>query len=114
MDPGVHEARADVFWDRGELAGVAARQLALRDLDVADGDRVRAVLADNGLGDLFPDLADDDEVRLAGDGKIPDWRAWQAKVRDGSASWDGLLTAAGLAAFAAAQAELDDRVRRLL
>ncbi|MGE3171832.1 MAG: transaldolase family protein [Planctomycetota bacterium] len=107
-------ADAGVFCDDGELAAVVAHQLALRDDDGMDEPRLRAVLRDHGLGDLFPELTAADRVRLADDGKLPDWDHWRGRVADRSVSWDGLLNAAGLGAFSAAQRDLDGRIRRLL
>ena len=92
----------------------AATELLLQHPDTLSGERIRAILADLGLGDLFPRLSSTDAQTLAAGGKLPDTANWERRVADGHASWDGLLTEAGLAAFAADQAELDERVRRQL
>lgn len=109
----LRDERVETFWDPGDVAGVAARQITVRELET-DAERVQAVLIDSGLGDLFPHWSEEDRARIAADGKIPDWSHWRDRVRDGTASWDGLLTAAGLADFERAQRELDARIRKLL
>jgi hypothetical protein len=40
--------------------------------------------------------------------------SWNARVQQGTASWDGILTAAALASFTLDQAALDERIARLL
>ena len=59
-------------------------------------------------------VPDVETERVASDGKLPSWSAWRERVAERTASWDGLLTEAGLASFAADQAALDDRIRGLL
>ena len=104
----------DVFFRVGNSVESATEQLLVREPSTLDAERVRAVLVDNHAGDLFPELDAEDRQRLAAGGKIPDRATWQPRVDDGSASWDGLLNAAGIASFAADQAELDRRLRQAL
>lgn len=105
---------AAVFVEIGDAEAVAARQLDLRADGSMDGERVRALLQDHGVADLFPQLRPQDLARLDEDGKIPDWTYWRRHVVEGTVSWDGLLNVAGLLRFAADQARLDTHIARLL
>lgn len=102
------------FWEVGHEVVAATEQLLARDGDTLTPERILAILADGQLGELFGDLSTDDREQIAEHGKLPDRDAWTARVQRGEASWDGLLTEGGLAAFAASQRELDDHVRALL
>lgn len=103
-----------VFFELGSESRIAAEQLLVREPDAMDGARLRAVLADSGMGDLFPDLDEHARARLAAAGKIPHVDTWSDRVEKGAASWDGLLTEAALAGMARAQSHMDARVRRLM
>lgn len=106
--------RLGVFWtvDQGfeqamcKLAGVDARTLT--------PEKLVAFLREHGAGDLFPQFDAAESARVAKEGKIPVHASWRDRVRAGSASWDGILTAAALASFAQDQRALDDRIARLL
>ena len=59
-------------------------------------------------------LAEIEAARVAKEGKIPVHKSWSARVRAGTASWDGILTAAALASFTQDQQALDDRIAGLV
>jgi len=113
-EPPADADGGSVFFAIRTEARVACEQLKNRDLEAMDGPRVRAVLADNGLGDLFPELTQAERERLAADGEVPDAAAFEAGVAEGNASWDGLLTEAALAVATAEREKLDGRLRELL
>jgi transaldolase len=71
-------------------------------------------LAAHGAGDLFPAFTPDEAARVAKEGKIPVHASWRTRVKAGTASWDGILTAAALASFTIDQQALDDRIRRFV
>jgi transaldolase len=75
---------------------------------------VLKTLAANGAGDLFPQFSKDEDAKLTKEGKIPVLASWADRVKAGSASWDGLLSAAALASFTQDQQALDDRIRRFV
>jgi hypothetical protein len=103
--------KLEAFWsiDAGfEKAAAAAAKLDPQQATAAD---VLAVLKQHGQGDLFPQFNPDEAAKIRDEGKIPVFRSWQDRVRSGSASWDGILTAAALASFAQDQDALDDRIR---
>ncbi|MCA8976602.1 MAG: transaldolase [Planctomycetes bacterium] len=106
--------RLDVFWETTDTFGRAVTAVAALDPRTAGPADVTAALAANGAGDLFAELSNDEASRVASEGKIPVYASWVERVRQGSASWDGMLTAAALASFSQDQAALDDRIRRLL
>jgi len=64
--------------------------------------------------DMFPDLSDEDYNHLSTEGKIPKHSRWEAGIKEGKLAIDTLLNIAGLASFAADQAELDSRIRGII
>jgi len=104
-------ARAlDAFWAIPDGFDETVRALAdaKEPGDIVDG------LAEAGFGGLFPPLSDDEVEQVTRESKIPKASSWESRVASGTASWDGLLTAAALCSFAADQKALDDRIRGLL
>ena len=102
-------ARLGVLWD------IDTRTVELaRDLDETPPgnpeDLVNRV-HDSGLGDLFPKYSGDDLSSIAGGGKIPEHGVWRDRMASGELAVDALLSAAGLASFAADQRALDARIR---
>lgn len=77
------------------------------------GDLVARCTA-HGLGGLFPQFDASEQAAIAADGKIPKHARWAARIAAGTATVDGLLTAAALASFTADQAALDARISRLI
>jgi transaldolase len=67
-----------------------------------------------GVGDIFPRMSAGDLDRIAEDGKIPVHDRWKDRLEKGETAVDALLNLAGLASFAADQADLDDRIRGLI
>ncbi len=68
----------------------------------------------HGLGGLFPQFDATERAAIASDGKIPKHARWAKHITAGTATVDGLCTAAALASFTADQAALDARIARLL
>lgn len=102
------------FWEitpQFEKAAAAAGKLDPRSATAGD---VLSTLASHGAGDLFPQFSTDEGARVAKEGKIPVYASWRDRVRAGTASWDGVLTAAALASFTQDQQALDDRIRKQL
>ena len=102
------------FWDIGAKFEKAASAAAALDANSASAADVLATLANNGAGDLFPQYSTDEAAKISSDGKIPVHAAWQERVKAGTASWDGTLTAAALASFTKDQNALDARISGLL
>ncbi|MEC7726833.1 MAG: transaldolase family protein, partial [Planctomycetota bacterium] len=106
--------RLTCFWDIDSQFETAAAQPAGLDAESATADDVLSTLADSGAGDLFPQFSTDESERIAREGKIPIYQSWVERVRAGTCSWDGALTAAALASFTKDQDALDDRIRGLI
>tara|TARA_R110002072_G_scaffold177524_1_gene333432 strand:- start:7083 stop:8351 length:1269 start_codon:yes stop_codon:yes gene_type:complete len=102
------------FWDVSAKFERAVAAAAALDANSASAADVLATLANNGAGDLFPQYSTDEAAKISSDGKIPVHAAWQERVKAGSASWDGTLTAAALASFTKDQNALDARISGLL
>ena len=88
--------------------------LLKQDLDSMTGAQLRTFLTEQGVGDIFPTLTDDDRQKVTDDGKIPGYQPWVDQVKAGTASWDGMLSEAALASFTTDQSKLDDRIRQHL
>ena len=106
--------RLSVFWTVDEGFEAAMCRLAAADGDALTPAALLTLLRDNGQGDLFPSLSDEEQARVAKEGKIPVHASWRDRVRNGTCSWDGILTAAALASFALDQQALDDRIAGLI
>lgn len=65
-------------------------------------------------GDMFPELSQEDSTYLSSEGKIPKHSRWAERIKNEEVAIDTLLNLAGLASFAADQAELDSRVRGII
>ncbi len=100
------------FWDvENELVDLG-RALA-SDLP-ASGAELEERVRRAGFGDMFPELTDAEKDVIARDGKIPVFKHWESKLRDGILAPDTLLTLAGLASFTADQKALDDRISNII
>jgi transaldolase len=104
--------RLDCFWAITAAFEKAAAAVAKLDAKKATADDVVKTLKANGAGDLFPAFTADEAAKLTKEGKIPVHASWRDRVKAGTASWDGILTAAALASFTQDQQALDDRIRR--
>lgn len=104
----------DVLWRTDDTMAKAMAALRKESLDAMDSDGLRTFLRDHGVGDLFPELSDDDRARIHKDGKIPKYAAWADRVKKGELAWDALLTESAIASFATDQAALDERIREHL
>ncbi|HDR50580.1 MAG TPA: transaldolase [Mariniphaga anaerophila] len=67
-----------------------------------------------GFGDMFPYLSDTDLKHIAEEGKIPKHERWAKRIANGELAIDTLLNLAGLASFSADQAQLDERIERII
>ena len=75
---------------------------------------IENALHEAGVGGVFPRLSEEQRALLAAEGKVPKRDTWLVNRAKGTVGLDGLFTLAGLYAFAADQADLDDRIRRQL
>lgn len=102
------------FWETTAAFGKAVAAAASLNAQTATAADVLATLAAHGAGDLFPQFSAEEAQRIAKEGKIPVHASWYNRVRAGTASWDGILTAAALASFTQDQDALDQRIASLL
>lgn len=106
--------RLDVFWEVDDTFEKAMCKLAAVEIETLSPESLVGWLGEYGVGDLFPQLSADEQARVAKEGKIPVHASWKDRVQKGTASWDGILTAAALASFTQDQKALDERITRLL
>ena len=113
VDPDVKidadEDILSVLWDIG--ANESALAAALASNPPADAAALISLCDEHKLAGLFPAFTDEEAGHIASDGKIPQHARWRERIAAGTASVDGLCTAAALAAFTKDQAALDDRIR---
>ena len=106
-------AKLDVLWDIDAGTRKAVKALLCGDaIDTMDAAGVLREFANAGAEDLFPVLNTGEAATISKDGKIPIAKTWQDRVTAGTASWDGLLTASALAAFAKDQQAMDDVITK--
>ncbi len=79
-----------------------------------NGDELIRQARDAGYGDMFPALSQQDYQTIWDDGKIPKHEKWDERIRKGELAVDTLLNLAGLASFAADQAQLDERIKKVI
>lgn len=106
--------RLETFWQVNETFEKAMCKLAAADANAFTPASLVAFLREHGVGDLFPSLDASEQVKIAKEGKIPVYASWKDRVRAGTASWDGILTAAALASFTQDQQALDERIQSLI
>jgi len=79
-----------------------------------DGNELIDRVHQAGCGDMFPYLSDADLKHIADDGKIPKHERWAKRIANGELAIDTLLNLAGLASFSGDQAQLDERIGRII
>lgn len=102
----------DKLWEVSEKELLLVRDLA--DELPCCGDSLQKMVDRDGCGDMFPHLSQEDLKQIAADGKIPRHERWADRIRSGELAVDTLLNLAGLASFAADQAQLDERIARII
>ncbi|SRR6056297_142721 len=108
LDP--ETVRLEKLWDVEKHERNFVQKLILNPPETPE-DFLRAA-TEYEVRDLFPQWSGEELETIAEDGKIPQHQRWSEKIAAGEVAIDSLLTAAGLASFAAAQAEVDDRIRQ--
>jgi transaldolase len=66
------------------------------------------------LGRIGAYISDTDLKHISEDGKIPKHERWAKRIANGELAIDTLLNLAGLASFTADQAQLDERIERII
>jgi len=79
-----------------------------------DGNELIDRVHEAGCSDMFPYLTDDDYKNIFIDGKIPNHERWAERIASGDVAVDTLLNLAGLASFATDQAQLDERIGKII
>lgn len=101
-----------------KLWEVTPREVSLA-IDLAanlpeNGNELALRALEAGCGDMFPDLSQQERQSISEDGKIPRHEKWTQRISKGELAVDTLLNLAGLASFANDQAQLDNRIKRLI
>lgn len=79
-----------------------------------NGDELIDRAREAGCIDMFPELSSLDYHNLMMDGKIPKHDRWALRLYSGEVAIDTLLNLAGLASFTSDQAQLDERIEKII
>jgi len=79
-----------------------------------DGNELIDMVHLAGCGEMFLYLNRTELEQISVDGKIPKHRRWAARIASSELAIDTLLSLAGLASFANDQAQLDERIKRII
>lgn len=110
IDP--EAVRIETLWEVDEAVAAFARSL---DEDTPrSGEEVVFRAREMGLGDMFPEMSEQELATIAADGKIPKHERWADRIAAGELAVDTLLNLAGLASFTADQNALDERIAGLI
>jgi len=105
-------ARIEKFWEVDDKVLNLADRLAAK--VPSTGAELINITGNEGCGDMFPVLTREEKKIIEEDGKIPVFSRWAQKIKEGKIAPDTLLNLAGLAAFAADQAKLDQRILSII
>jgi transaldolase len=110
IDP--ETVRIETLWEVDEAVSAFARSL---DEDTPrSGEEVVFRAREMGLGEVFPEMSEQELATIAADGKIPKHERWADRIAAGELAVDTLLNLAGLASFTADQNALDKRIAGLI
>jgi transaldolase len=105
LDP-LWEVPESVYWVTDALAGA--------NVEGWDGERLTAFVREHGLPDFFRAWTAAELQQIQADGKVPKWERWKDALLAGEVALDDLMSVSALYSFVTDQAELDNRIRRLL
>jgi transaldolase len=108
VDP--ESVRIEKLWEVSKVERYFVQKAILSPPDSAV--KLKQMATDHDVGDLFPEIGEDEWQALSDEGKVPRHDRWQDRITAGDLAIDSLMTMAGLAAFSASQAELDQRIRQ--
>lgn len=105
-------ANLESFWTVDDKVLSLADKLAVKVPET--GEELVEMANKEGCGDMFPVLTREEKSVLASDGKIPVYKRWEHKIKEGLVAPDTLMNLAGLASFTSDQKELDDRIVNII
>ncbi|MCX6222605.1 MAG: transaldolase [Bacteroidia bacterium] len=105
-------AHIEKFWEVDDKVLQLADRLSSK--VPATGSELIHIAQEEGCGDMFPSLTNEEKGFITSDGKIPLHSRWEKKISEGKIAPDTLLTLAGLASFTADQEMLDQRIRSII
>lgn len=104
----------DLLWEVDAAVYELTEALADEDSSEWTGADFQRFVRSQGPGNLFYPFTQADLAEIRRHGKIPDWSRWEPQLRSGELALDNLMSVSALMSFVTDQAELDDRIRRLL
>ncbi|MDP4223193.1 MAG: transaldolase family protein [Bacteroidota bacterium] len=110
--PSAKDAKIEKFWEVNDSVLSLADRLAGK--VPQSGTELVRIAQDEGCSDMFPVLSREEKKTLMEDGKVPVYSKWAQKIKEGKIAPDTLLNLAGLASFAADQAQLDQRILSII
>lgn len=115
----VHSSQPDVLaalWEVDDAihrAAAALEQAASGNATPLSESRVAEIVREH-VPDFFRKWTPTELEQIQADGKIPKWERWKDELLSGKVALDDLLTVSALHSFVKDQAELDQRIHRLL
>lgn len=103
-------AGLDSLWHVSDDLVACVDILESESLDAYASDDLVTFFHDHGCGDVFPQWTPEQIATSAAEGKIPKLAHWRDALADGTVALDSLMNLAGLNAFVADQAAMDERV----
>jgi transaldolase len=104
----------ETLWQVSDAFEATCREIGSGDPASLSPEGILRALEGAGHGSVLPVLDAGRLKEIADAGKMPKRSAWQGELADGSVGLDALFTLAGLYAFSADQAALDERIAKQL
>ena len=116
LAPGItfDDFNASSLWNLPDTFKTCVEQLLKRNIDHLMPEDVQAHFADAGFADFLPWWSEQDIQYVTGDGKIPDYQKWRAKLKNAEIGLDALMNISAFYSFATDQKMLDGRIKSLL
>jgi transaldolase len=114
LNPDVDQSRIRIenLWEIDDAVYRFAK--SLDEETPKTGDELTFRAREMGLGDMFPEMSEEELGTITADGKIPKHERWADRIAAGELAVDTLLNLAGLASFAQDQQALDERIAGLI
>lgn len=112
--PDAEVAGVDALWYVSSDVVAAVEALEQQDLDAFTPDDLLTHFHDHGCGDVLPRWSEEQIATSAEEGKIPNLDHWREPLGAHTIALDSLMNVAGLNAFIADQAAMDQRVADVL
>ena len=102
------------LWEVSDEFKLCVDELLKMDSEHLTADDIQGHFADAGFGDFLPYWSDEDIETITADGKIPVYKKWTSRLKNGEIGLDALMNVSAFYSFATDQGKLDSRIKSLL